>query len=160
MIFDAMSLRTYAENTTKDVFQTMLSIEINEIRHGTEIFEAKNGIAGKVEIIGELMNGVIVIHMQPKIAKELAAKLLMLSLDKLENSAFVSDFIGELTNMISGGIKSDLVDSGLRCDISLPVVMKGDGFNIDPEKWDIKTCFSFYHDNEPVHIGAFFDYND
>ena len=40
--------------------------------------------------------------------------------------------VGEATNMLTGGLKSWLCDSGAECAVSTPAIIRGSAFVIEP----------------------------
>ena len=46
--------------------------------------------------------------------------------------AEVNDVVGEATNMLTGGLKSWLCDSGAECAVSTPAIIRGSAFVIEP----------------------------
>ena len=47
-----------------------------------------------------------------------------------ETNELVNDVIGELTNMIAGGLKSAYCDAGYPCSISIPTIIRGKSFTV------------------------------
>jgi chemotaxis protein CheX len=44
----------------------------------------------------------------------------------------VNDVVGELTNMLTGGLKSWLCDAGADCAVSTPGIIRGSSFSVEP----------------------------
>jgi hypothetical protein len=55
----------------------------------------------------------------------------------------VNDVVGEATNMLTGGLKSWLCDSGAPCAVSTPAIIRGTAFSIEPCPMSSANGWSF-----------------
>jgi chemotaxis protein CheX len=85
-----------------------------------------DGVTGSVSLTGKV-NGVVYTAFSEKLAQAVAERIL--GMTQAEESD-VSDVIGELTNMITGNLKSQLTDLGYNCQLSIPTVMRGGHISI------------------------------
>jgi len=126
-----------------DVFETMLSMKVAPASNdGVPQFEER--VTGSVAFAGEQVNGAVYLHLGAPFAGEVAAGMLGLAPADL-GEAEVNDVVGEVTNMLTGGLKSWLCDSGAECAVSTPAIIRGSAFSIEPvpdvmREWLIFSC--------------------
>ena len=101
-------------------------------------------IAGTVGFIGRL-TGVIYIFMDLQMALKFTSRLLDLSQDEIEAEGHetVNDAIGELTNMVVGSFKNDLSSKGLECRMTIPSILRGSNYTIEPTEDALRRIFKF-----------------
>jgi chemotaxis protein CheX len=90
-------------------------------------------VVGTVGFVGKI-NGLIYLYLPEALARRIAATMLGLEpADLGENDAeTVNDAIGELTNMIVGTFKNQLCDRGFDCRLTIPSILRGSHFTIEP----------------------------
>jgi flagellar motor switch protein FliN/FliY len=88
---------------------------------------------GSVSYAGEVV-GLMSIHVSQDFANLITATMLGIEEDQIENIDEVKDVLGELTNIVSGNLKSDFLDSDLACVISTPSITRGSDFKIEPSR--------------------------
>lgn len=126
-------IRDLLNNSVRDVLATMFSLEAQsapaaDVRVGDEPL-----VAGSVGFIGDV-NGVVYIMVPEGFARSLACQMLGLSEAELDGDEMVNDVIGELSNMVVGGVKSQLCDRGLSCVLTIPSVVRGQSLSAEPVK--------------------------
>ncbi len=101
-------------------------------------------IAGTVGFIGRL-SGVIYIFMDLPLALKITCRLLDLKTQEIEAEGHetVNDAIGELTNMIVGAFKNDLSNKGYECRMTIPSILRGSSFSIEPAEVGLRRVFKF-----------------
>jgi chemotaxis protein CheX len=126
-----------------DVFDTMLTMKaVSTPVDGVPQFEER--VTGCVGFAGEHVTGAIYLHLPEPFATAVAAAMLGLPSAEL-GEAEVNDVVGEVTNMLTGGLKSWLCDSGAECAVSTPAIIRGASFAIEPvpevaREWLIFNC--------------------
>ena len=126
-----------------DVFETMLSMKaIGAPSNGAPIFDER--VTGCVAFAGEHITGAVYLHLPAPFAAQVAATMLGLTPADL-GEAEVNDVVGEATNMLPGGLKSWLCDSGAECAVSTPAIIRGASFAIEPvpdvaREWLVFNC--------------------
>ena len=130
----------------QDVFRTMLGKNATLV-HGTGATDS-NGqpwkhpvehdnsglqVVGTVGFIGDI-SGLIYLYLNADFAKFVASNMLGMSLAEVEEGGdeVVNDAIGELTNMTVGSFKNGLCDSGYPCRLTIPSIVRGSNFVIEP----------------------------
>ena len=142
-----LDLKDFVTKTMTDVFDTMLSMSIEQIDGGTEKIDGGSQIVGSVGFAGKVMGNVNILVISD-FADLITAEMLGMETDEIESEEEVFDVIGELCNMVGGDIKSRLCDGGFTCELSIPSVTKGNDLKIESMGWDRYECFSFkYREN-------------
>jgi chemotaxis protein CheX len=126
-----------------DVFETMLSMKSQMVAQaGLPQFEDR--VTGSVAFAGDHVNGAVYLHFATPFAGQVAGAMLGLPPADL-GEAEVNDVVGEVTNMLTGGLKSWLCDSGAECAVSTPAIIRGSSFVIEPvpdvvREWLVFEC--------------------
>lgn len=126
-----------------DVFETMLSMKAVVVP-GAGVPQLQERVTGCVAFAGEHINGAVYLHLGTPFAGQVAAAMLGLEPAELGESE-VNDVVGEATNMLTGGLKSWLCDSGAECAVSTPAIIRGSSFVIEPvpeveREWLVFQC--------------------
>lgn len=149
-------LEALAKNAVDSVFSTMLErsavmqevfkIDENDKHQGLRLPVSPNTpmIAGTVGFLGNL-TGIMYIFMELPLALEATCKLLDMEEGDIgvEDHELVNDAIGELTNMIVGTFKNDLSNKGYECRMTIPSILRGSNFSIEPAEVALRRIFKF-----------------
>lgn len=134
----------FVREGVREVFATMLSYEAiakedldDNAPHPVQV----SGVCGSVSFTGK-MNGILYLNFSEKMAKAATGAIMgsdptSLSLDE------ISDVVGELTNMVTGNLKSKMTDQGYNCQLTIPSVMAGEKVAIESTQSSIKVCNEF-----------------
>ena len=154
------TLAPLLESGTVDVFAKMLGWKI-EPKPGFADFEMPMrmfGVTGSVSLAGKL-SGVVYLNLSDSTGEK-AAEQILGEMPPVPASE-VNDVVGELTNMISGNIKSKMSDRGYPCRLSIPTVMRGTPVIIDTQAVPVKLGADFLLPNSSeiisVHLFARLD---
>lgn len=126
-----------------DVFETMLSMKAMPLASaGVPMLEDR--VTGSVAFAGEHITGAVYLNLATPFANRVAGAMLGLPVEEL-GEAEVNDVVGEVTNMLTGGLKSWLCDSGAECAVSTPAIIRGSAFVIEPvpnvdREWLVFDC--------------------
>lgn len=108
-------------------FQTMLSSKLETIQpdaaeplQGTHLL-GTIGFSGKVQ-------GIVYLRMSLSSAKTVAAGILGMKPDEMQDTNEIRDVAGELLNIMTGNFKSNLCDAGLDCRLEPPDVRFSEDF--------------------------------
>jgi len=137
-----LDLKAFITKTLTDVFDTMLSMNLEQIDDGTEEIDGGNQIVGSVGFAGKAMGNVNIL-VSIDFARLITSQMLGMNTDEIKSEEEIFDVIGELCNMVGGDIKSRLCDHGFKCDLSIPSVTRGDNLKIESSSWDRCECFGF-----------------
>ena len=152
MELTTFDLPTFLRGVTREVFDTMLSMELNE-QDAASLTDG-NRIVGSVSLAGSV-SGTVNIHVSDTFAAQITANMLGMELDEIESDEEVHDVIGELSNMIGGDLKSRLCDAGFVCELSIPSITSGRDFNIESKGWAVKESVCFQYQDHIALIEAF-----
>lgn len=111
------------------VFQTMLSLPLETV-DGSPPVTFPEHVSGSVGFGGEQVIGAVYIHFSAEFARQVAAGMLGLGPEEIGDSE-VNDVVGEMCNMVAGGLKSTLCDAGAVCAVSTPAIIRGTSFAIE-----------------------------
>lgn len=138
----SLDLREFITNSVSEVFDTMLSMEVESIDGDQMDLNYGSHIVGSVSFAGVVM-GSLNLHVGERFARQMTAVMLDMETDEIDGDEEIHDAIGELCNMICGDLKSRLCDSGLTCELSIPLIASGKEFAIEPQGWDRNERYGF-----------------
>jgi len=113
----------------REVFETMLSLELEPQPDGTSLQSSAPHVAGAVGFIGR-PSGVVYVYATSHFARDITNAFLGLTETNSASDEMINDAMGELTNMIVGHIKSRLDDRGMSCALTIPSIVRGTNFTI------------------------------
>jgi chemotaxis protein CheX len=127
-----------------DVFKTMFGLSSSLIdsaeSNGPVAAEDETGVliegqlvVGTVGFIGDI-SGLIYLYLSADCANRLSGHLLGMSPEELAECGdeVVNDAVGEITNMTVGTFKNQLCDQGFPCKLTIPSILRGSNFSIEP----------------------------
>jgi len=145
-------IRDYINRAVADVFKTMLGREptfSTQEPHGPgEPIKPPEGhrpqVVGTVGFIGDI-NGLIYLHLDLAFARLCTCHLLGMTEAELDEAGdeVINDAIGELTNMTVGGFKNGLCDAGYPCKLTIPSILRGSNFSIEPISSAVRHIYYF-----------------
>lgn len=103
------------------------------------------GISGSISFTGK-MNGILYLNFTDELAKKCSASILG-SNPETVTDVEVSDVVGELTNMVTGNLKSKMTDKGYNCQLSIPSVMKSPQISVKSTQSSIEVYNEFKIDS-------------
>lgn len=144
MIADPPSLpiSQWIQTIVPNVFRTMLTLDALPAAE-SQMPEGVDRVVGTIGLGGPSIAGTIYLQLTAPLAEEVTASLLGLPAGETPVAADVNDAVGELCNMVSGGLKSTLMDHGLPCAISTPTIIRGTSFAVEVLSEAIPTIFYF-----------------
>lgn len=134
-------LRGAIERIVPNVFETMLSLPAKPT--ASRPVTRGDRVSGTIGIASDVLSGSVYLHFSEPLARQSAAAMLGLDSPDAADTSAVNDVVSELANMIGGGLKSALNDSGRPCAMSTPAIVRGESFAIElPPGLDSET-FTF-----------------
>ena len=124
-------LEKMLKSAATEVFRTMLNFQLDFEAMQSPSLDGHPHVARAVGFTGNF-NGVVYLYCTGTFARQITGTLLGLSVDHTGGDEMVNDAMGELTNMLAGHIKSRLCDRGRPCSITIPTVVRGRDFRIEP----------------------------
>jgi chemotaxis protein CheX len=140
MILDEMN--RLLDAAVEDVFSTMLSMKVERTRPEPGILNGDPHVAGAVAFNGRL-TGVVYLHSTAACARRVTSRLLGIAADEIDGDEMVNDAMGELANMVVGHVKSRLSDQGMPCVLTIPSIVRGSNFSIEPVSHTERRVFAF-----------------
>lgn len=122
-----------------DVFKTMFGLPSALITEPDGADEEHRAlikgqlVVGTVGFLGDI-SGLIYLYLDADSANRLSSQLLGMSLEELQEAGdeVVNDAVGEITNMTVGTFKNQLCDHGFSCKLTIPSILRGSNFSIEP----------------------------
>jgi chemotaxis protein CheX len=148
--------RETINRAVQDVFKTMLgktatldaasdvaTSDGSPWQHPVQI--SGQNVVGTVGFIGDI-SGLIYLYLEDKFANDVASHMLGMSLAELEEAGHevVNDAVGELTNMTVGTFKNQLADKGFPCKLTIPSILRGSNFSIEPISSATRRIYRFH----------------
>lgn len=122
-------LRGYVIHATKEVFNTMVMMEVADSYPLQEpVTKFHCSITGMVGLAGKY-TGMLSIHCPKPLAMQITSN--MLGMDVTEVNDDVNDALGEIANMLGGYVKQILSKGGLDISLSIPTVISGEEYTIN-----------------------------
>lgn len=144
-------IRENVNRAVTDVFKTMLGREPTFSVHGDPLRPAagvlgpsRPQVVGTVGFIGQL-NGMMYLHLDLAFARLCTCHLVGMTAAELEEAGdeVINDAIGELTNMTVGSFKNALCDAGYPCKLTIPSILRGTNFSIEPISSAVRHVYYF-----------------
>jgi len=114
-----------------EVFGTMLSLKAALVPDA-EVPQFGERVTGSVGFAGELVTGAVYLHLSLPLANQATTAMLGMAPQEVPGDTEVNDVAGEITNILTGGMKSWICDAGVECAVSTPAIIRGTSFNIEP----------------------------
>lgn len=150
-------VRDHISRAVTDVFQTMLgdavtlSKDIDQgVSYGTTRADRDLVAAGNPQVVGTVgfigdLNGLIYLHFDLPFARYCTGRILGMTEAELDEAGdeVINDAIGEITNMTVGGFKNGLSDHGYPCKLTIPSILRGSNFSIEPIRTAQRHIYRF-----------------
>jgi CheY-specific phosphatase CheX len=153
-----LNVREFLTRHLIDVFETMLSKKAVPVDEAAPP-PCSERVSGSVGFAGESVNGAVYLHLSGNFAVQATAAMLGMNPEEISGEAEVNDVVGEITNMLTGGLKSALCDAGAPCAVSTPAIIRGTSFNIEPAPDVERVWMTFDCDKDHVIVEAHIKYN-
>lgn len=148
----------FVRQAVREIFATMLTVEVvssEEVPDEVEPPVNLDGVTGQVSLTGKF-SGAIYLNLPEKFATTCAANILG-STPETTALGDINDVVGELTNMVTGSLKSKMTDRGFNCQLSVPSVLRGHDLAVDSSHVTIKLYneFKANNGNDTVKVYVF-----
>jgi chemotaxis protein CheX len=121
----AEQLVAHLEGDVREIFSTMIGVELSASRTADTITQFKESVTAMVGFAGTY-NGMISVNTPQKLALDFASQMLGMEITECDDD--VRDALGETANMIAGSFKHHFENDGHEVRISTPSVMSGDDY--------------------------------
>ncbi|MCI5065159.1 chemotaxis protein CheX [bacterium] len=116
-------------SSTVNVLQTMASTEVRGGKPSRKEGDLTRGeLNGLIGMAGTQVSGNMTLSFEQQTILSIVSKMLMEEFTELNED--VEDAVGELTNMITGGVKKLLNENGHSFEMATPMIIKGKGVSI------------------------------
>ncbi len=138
-----------------NVLSTMAMLEAKPDKPKLKADSTATGdVTGLIGLAGEKAKGTLAITFSKALILEITKRMIGEEVTRIDNT--VTDMVGEITNMVTGGAKRLLSDKGYRFDMAIPSVISGQDhvihhksrapvmivpFNTDAGDFFIEICF-------------------
>lgn len=115
-------------DSTQLLFDTMLMIPLESGVALTEkVYTFQNSISAMLGFAGEAQ-GMLTIHCPEQIAFAITSALLGIEVNEVNDD--VKDTIGEMANMVLGGIKDGFTEQGVEINLAIPTILAGCSYRV------------------------------
>ncbi len=112
---------------TKDVFSTMLMLEIDAEESSDRPEDIVSNVTSMIGLGGGL-RGMLSIHCPAAVALEITGALIGMEVAELDDD--VKDAIGEIANMVAGNIKVSFAAAEIAVELAIPSSIVGTAFRV------------------------------
>ncbi|WP_051308999.1 chemotaxis protein CheX [Desulfogranum japonicum] len=118
----------YLIAATQDVFASMIfmDIEPGEPLTGSDI-RFQTSLSSMIGLAGDL-RGLVAVHCTREAALGITSSMLGMDVEELDDD--VKDAIGEIANMVAGGMKVSLADHNVKIDLAIPSTAVGKSIRV------------------------------
>ena len=116
---------------------------------------AKGDVSGLIGMIGPQTKGSLSITFEQKLILEIMQNMLGENPGMINED--ISDLVGEITNMVTGGAKNILGDKGYEFEMATPVVVVGNGHSISHKAHGKKIIMPFTSPHGSAYIEICFE---
>ena len=124
------------------VFQSMVSMDLTIEPAAILVDDPRGEIIGSVGFTGKA-TGVVYLYAGMSFARKVTCSMLGLTESDLDEGDMVSDALGELSNMVTGHVKTRLCDAGWTCTLTIPSVVRGQQLSVKGASHSMSKMFGF-----------------
>jgi len=149
-------IREYINRAVNDVFKTMVGhspalITLAQMKNGRPDLGPETNrpqVVGTVGFMGDV-SGLVYLHLDLAFARSCTCRMRGMSEAELDAAGdeVINDAIGELSNMTAGSFKNGLCDVGYPCKLTIPSVLRGTNFSIEPSSSATRYVYCFEYDH-------------
>ncbi|MFZ4858766.1 MAG: chemotaxis protein CheX [Desulfuromonadaceae bacterium] len=149
--FTVEELSSFVITSTRDAFSTMVMMELRDESPLTEsVHHFHDSISGVVSFTG-IYTGALSIHCPFSLARTITANMLGMESEEIDDD--VNDALGEIANLLGGGVKHLLPTSGRDVKLSTPTVISGESYMVKSIPNSNIVVIPFYHGEERFLVG-------
>ncbi len=132
----------------KEIFETMIFAKLEESCEPEDDIEG-DALLGSITFTGKL-EGCLAICCSALCAKSIAVNMLAMDPSEELSEAEITDALGEVTNMIMGGVKSRVLEAVGNLVVSIPMVVSGRGLQNSLGEGAIKALVKVKFEDEYI----------
>ncbi|WP_133469798.1 chemotaxis protein CheX [Paraglaciecola marina] len=139
-----------------NVLKTMAQVELVPGKPRKKTDEKAGGdVSGLIGMVGDNIQGSLSISFEESLVLEIMEKMLGEKPESIDSD--VKDMVGEITNMICGGAKSDLDQKGFDFGMATPIVVSGKNHSVDHQVDGKKMVMPFSHPSGKLYLEMCFN---
>ncbi|EWH08203.1 hypothetical protein DS2_18578 [Catenovulum agarivorans DS-2] len=139
-----------------NVISTMAMLELKPQKPRLKKDEVARGdVSGLIGMVGPQTKGSFSVSFEEGLALEIMSRMLGEKPDGINEE--VTDMVGEITNMVTGGAKKLLAEKGYDFDMATPMVVSGKGHTIAHKSDGPIVIMPFEAEAGSAHIEICFD---
>jgi chemotaxis protein CheX len=119
---------------------------------------ARGDVSGLIGMAGPQTKGSLSVTFEEKLALSIMERMLGERPDTINEE--VTDMVGEITNMVTGGAKNILGDKGYEFDMATPMIVSGKNHTINHKCEGATLIVPFTSENGNAYIEVSFDVLD
>jgi len=123
-MIDQTMIKSSLWESTSEAFETMIMLPIEETGAPENELDTSESLIGSITFTGNLQ-GAVNVYCHQDVGVKIAKSMLMAGENETLDESEILDAIGEIVNLVIGGLKSRIQDSVDDLDISIPTVLKG-----------------------------------
>ncbi len=113
-------------STTQEIFSTMVLLDIDEIDAGAFLSGAAEVNLSSMLGFGGDIKGALELHFPGAVAIGITSRFLGTNVTQLDED--VKDAMGELANMIAGGLKTFFSERNIKAELAIPSTVTGKAY--------------------------------
>lgn len=113
-------------SSTKEVFSTMVMLDIDDLTTTEIDVDGNTTRLTSMLGLGGGLRGILAFHCPKAVATGITSAFL--GMDVLEIDEDVKDAVGEITNMVAGGLKVYLASKNINIELAIPTSVIGKSF--------------------------------
>ncbi|WP_108652322.1 chemotaxis protein CheX [Dongshaea marina] len=139
-----------------NVMKTMAQLDLQPGKPKKKLDSlARGDVSGLIGMVGPQTKGSMSITFDQGLALEVMRRMLGEAPDELNEE--VTDMVGEITNMVTGGAKRILGEEGYEFDMATPIVVSGPNHSISHKTEGMKLMMPFTCDQGRAVIEICFE---
>lgn len=145
-------------NSAREILETMVFMTPESIDVVPELDSTfSSEVVGLLGFTGT-RSGNFIVRSSEKLARTIAAKMLMMDPSELASFAEAADGFGELVNMLSGNFKNAWVANGNQMDLSVPNVIHNGEVRVNSEhEGSLRSCVRVVVEGQALDVGIHFE---
>ena len=148
---DEEALAGYVINATKEVFDTMVMMTLEDsypLKEPVTSFHCS--VTGMVGLAGTY-TGILSIHCPKVFAMRITSNMLGMEVDEVGED--VNDALGEIAIMLGGYVKQILSKGGLDINLSIPTIIAGEDYSVNSMSDSDCVIIPFLNETERFLVG-------
>lgn len=114
--------------TTEEIFSTMIFMPISPkapLAEGKEVLDCH--VSAMIGLSGDF-NSMLSIHCSGKVGMAITGEMLGMEVEEVNDD--VKDTLGEIANMLAGGLKESFAAENINLELSIPTTVAGKSYTV------------------------------